>query len=49
MMILGVYYYAHTLVDVAALGCLCTTFAITQFFISTIFEPYDKIDYWDTL
>ena len=48
MMILGVYYYIHTLLDVTALGCLFTTFAITQFLTKTMFEPYDKIDHKDT-
>ena len=38
MMIRGINSDPHTLVYVAALGCLCTTFTITQFLTSTIFE-----------
>ena len=45
MMIIGIYYQPPTLVNVAALGCLCTTFAITQFFTSTIYEVYDIINH----
>ena len=43
MMMVGVYSYPHTLVPVAALGCLFTTSAITQFSSSTTLEVYDMI------